>query len=199
MASKKVQNALASTTTPDQILAAAGVEVKLTKSELAEYVKELAIRQLERQWQEADEARSAHDGSVPFAGLTIDVDESSIPARVKKVRDALLESDVKIRGLDLHIEYDTTVVWRVEYADGKSGRIFSYVSIPMKEGEYPIPSKYAEYHALDQKALDLRQKLHEVKNKNFKAMMIENALNSTDAGKLVITNLQQMVEKLTKI
>jgi hypothetical protein len=197
MASKKVQNALAST--PDQILAAAGVEVKLTKSELAEYVKELAIRELERQWQEADEARSAHDGSVPFGGLAIDVDESSIPARIKKVRDALLENDVKIRGIDLHIEYNTTVVWRVKYVENDKNRAFCCIDLPFVEGEYPIPSKYAEYHALDQKALDLRQKLHEVKNKNFKAMMIENALNSTDAGKLVITNLQQMVEKLTKI
>ena len=85
MASKKVQNALASTTTPDQILAAAGVEVMLTKSELAEYVKELAIRELDKQYEDAVKTRDSAEGKIGWGGESIKINTSNIPARVKNI------------------------------------------------------------------------------------------------------------------
>lgn len=197
MATKKVKDTLASTTTtPDQILAAAGVEVKLTKSELAEYVKELAIRELDKQLEDAVVARDAAEGRIPWTGAEVNVDEASIPLRVKRIRAAMQENDVVIRGIDLYVDGEAIGTWRIEY---EIGRTVDYIRVPHKEGDYQIPSKYVEYVTLNNRCVDIRQKIHEVKNKNYKVLMIENALMSTDAGKVLITNLKSMVESLTKI
>jgi hypothetical protein len=196
MATKKVKDALASTTTPDQILAAAGVEVKLTKIELAEYVKELAIRELDKQYEDAVEVRDAAEGKIGWGGEEINVDGASIPARVRRIREAMQENDVVIRGIDLYVDGEAIGAWRIAY---ENGRGVDFIRIPHKEGDYQIPSKYVEYVALKKRVDDIRDKRHEIKNKNFKVLMIENALMSTDAGKMLVTNLQQMVKNLTTI
>lgn len=192
MATKKVKDALASTTTPDQILAAAGVEVKLTKSELAEYVKELAIRELENQLQTAREARD--NVGVDWGGMRLTFNNEEMPVRILRAVNALEGAGLKATKVSLNLSLDGKHSWYIEH-----DAHFSNISLPFQQEDYKIPANLDETIVLNKRIDDIRDKLHEIKNKNYKVLMIENALMSTDAGKMLVTNLQQMVKNLTTI
>jgi hypothetical protein len=185
--SKKVQSLVTSNADSSEVLAAAGVEVKLTKSELAEYVKEKALQTLRAKSADLSE-RILHINIKP-----VQFARKDLPPRVAAVFDAILgfKSDAATSIRFSHIgKHD----WRIGQPDGWSSYFVGEADL-VREADY-IPASYGEYLKINKQIDEINEQIHQIEKKNFKAFMVENVLNGSDAGKAVIASLDEMVAKL---
>jgi hypothetical protein len=185
MATKKVQSLVTSDTNSSEVLASAGVEVKLTKSELAEYVKEKALQTLRAKSADLVEQRNRFNIKP--------VHPTVLPSRVQSVFVAILafKPDAVV---SLSFSHDGKHLWRITPSDGWSSYFVGEIDLVL-EGDY-IPASYGEYLKIDKQIDEINEQIQQIEKKNFKAFMVENVLNGSDAGKVVIASLDEMVNKL---
>lgn len=195
-ARKKSNNALAvlNGDVSSSTLAKAGVEVKLTKSEIAEYIAAKATKQLEEEIKSIEEKyegggrRSFHHGQVVVANP---------PKRVVAVAKAINAADG-----------DATDVAKAVVLF--SGKEFGYngrnrwtimvngtdiLNYGLTEDE-EIPAEYETLLA-DRKRFDtLQKKLFELRQKNYKVLLVESILSGSVAGTTVLADLDKMVKEM---
>jgi hypothetical protein len=187
MATKKVQSLVTTSTDSSEILASAGVEVKLTKSELAEYVKEKALQTLRAKADALTQERlNINIKHLRFA-------EEALPPRVAAVLVAIraFKSDAVA---SLSFSHNGKHDWSIHQAKGWSSYFMTEMDLVL-EGDY-APASYGEYIKLDKQLSEINEQIQQIEKKNFKAFMVENVLNGSDAGKVVIASLDEMVNKL---
>lgn len=182
---KKVQSLVTSSTDSSEILASAGVEVKLTKSELAEYVKEKALQTLRAK------RDTLRDRQVRFS--TKPVHLTILPSRVQSVLVAIraFKPDAVV---SISFSHDGKHLWRIAPSDGWHSYFVGEVDLVVEADDIPVD--YTDYLKIDKQIDEINEQINQIEKKNFKAFMVENVLNGSDAGKVVIASLDEMVAKL---
>jgi hypothetical protein len=188
MVSKKVQSLVTSNADSSDVLAAAGVEVKLTKSELAEYVKEKALQTLRAKMDVLTQERL--NLNIKYVRFT---EQQALPPRVQSVLVAIraFKPDAVA---SLVLEHDGKHDWRIGQAEGWNTYFIAEVDLVV-EANY-VPANFTNYLKIDKQIDEINEQIQQIEKKNFKAFMVENVLNGSDAGKVVIANLDEMVSKL---
>ena len=169
-------------------LSKAGVEVKLTKSEIAEYIAEKAKKQIE---EEIAAIENKHGGRHDFYWGSIDV--TSPPKRIANVVKAIKAADdagessltvsVKFAGEDTCGRKNR---WLIDI-DGRTQ--FSY---NLSDSEQ-IPAESAEWTADKERYNALQKKFNELCKKNYKVLLVESILSGSVAGTTVLADLNKMV------
>ena len=172
-------------------LAKAGVEVKLTKGEIAEYIAEKAKKQIE---EEIAAIENKHGGRHDFYWGSIDV--TSPPKRIANVVKAIKAADdagessltvtVKFAGEDTCGRKNR---WVIEL-DGRTS--FSY---DLSDSEQ-TPPEYAGWKADKDRYNALQKKFNELCKKNYKVLLVESILSGSVAGTTVLADLNKMVEQM---
>ena len=173
-------------------LAKAGVEVKLTKGEIAEYIAEKAKKQIE---EEIAAIESKYGGRHDFYYGNCDV--ANPPKRIASVVKAIgaaededdgsrLAVSVKFAGEDTCGRKNR---WVIEL-DGRTS--FSY---NLSDSEQ-TPPEYAGWKADKDRHNALQKKFNELCKKNYKVLLVESILSGSVAGTTVLADLNKMVEQM---
>jgi len=192
MAAKKKSTTALATLNGDvgaSTLAKAGVEVKLTKSEIAEYIAEKAKKQIE---EEIAAIETKHGGRHDFYYGSCNV--ASPPKRIANVVKAIGAAEDEDDGSRLTV----TVKFAGEDTCGRKNRwvieldgrtSFSY---DLSDSEQ-IPPEYAAWKADKDRYNALQTKFNELCKKNYKVLLVESILSGSVAGTTVLADLNKMV------
>jgi hypothetical protein len=169
-------------------LSRAGVEVKLTKGEVAEYIAEKAKKQIE---EEIAAIENKHGGRHDFYWGGIDVTSPSkrianVVKAIKAANDAdepSLTVIVKFAGEDTCGRKNR---WLIDI-DGRNQ--FSYNLTDSEQ----IPAEYVEWVADKERYNALQKKFNELCKKNYKVLLVESILSGSVAGTTVLADLNKMV------
>ncbi len=173
-------------------LAKAGVEVKLTKGEIAEYIAEKAKKQIEG---ETTALENKYGGRHDFYWGNCAV--ANPPKRIANVAKAILGAVDEDDGTSLTVTIQFAGEdncgrknrWVVEI-DGRTS--FAYNMLDTEQ----IPPEFTAW-AADKERYDALQKKHaELNRKNYKVLLVESILSGYVAGTTVLADLNKMVEQM---
>jgi len=173
-------------------LAKAGVEVKLTKGEIAEYIAEKAKKQIE---DETTALENKYGGRHDFYWGNCAV--ANPPKRIANVAKAILGAVDEDDGSGLAVKVQFAGEdncgrknrWIVEI-DGRTS--FAYNMLDTEQ----IPPEFAAW-AADKERYDALSKKHaELNRKNYKVLLVESILSGSVAGTTVLADLNKMVEQM---
>jgi hypothetical protein len=173
-------------------LAKAGVEVKLTKSEIAEYIAEKAKKQIE---EETTALENKYGGRNDFYWGSCAV--ANPPKRIANVAKAIIGADDEDDGTALSVKVQFAGEdncgrrnrWVVEI-DGRTS--FAYNMLDTEQ----IPPEYAAWAADKERYNTLQKKNAELNRKNYKVLLVESILSGSVAGTTVLADLNKMVEQM---
>lgn len=174
-------------------LAKAGVEVKLTKGEIAEYIAAKAQKQIAEEIK-AIEAKYGDRHSLSNGTVKV----PNPPKRIANVVKAINAADEHVSG---------TTKASVVYAGKDYGwrglgnswlirvggiDILSYRLIDDEE----VPPEYAVLQDDKVRWEGLHAKLRELQQKNYKVLLVESILSGSVAGTTVLADLDKMVQQM---
>jgi len=174
-------------------LAKAGVEVKLTKSEIAEYIAEKAKKQIEEEMK-AIETKYGNRNDLYYGNFKV----ANPPKRIKNIVTAInaansSDSDTTARvvysGRNNHSSTDKGV-WQIIV-----GHYVSGLQYRLTEDE-EVPAEYAVWAADKERVDALQKKYTELCKKNYKVLLVESILSGSVAGTTVLADLNKMVEQM---
>jgi ABC-type phosphate transport system auxiliary subunit len=165
-------------------LAKAGVEVKLTKTEIADYIAEKAQEELQGQ---------ITDLKNQMEVLTKNANKTPT-GKWKVLADAL--NDAKGAKDTYFLQYErryngcmVTLVLQTE-----NGWHHGVVSVQVAESELPV--ELAQREALEKQLGELHKRLQTLQTKKHRILLIEKILSGTESGKVVLGDLTKLVNKL---
>lgn len=197
-AKKKTTTALATLNgdVSSSTLAKAGVEVKLTKTEIAEYIAAKATKVIEDEIQAINNKYSASKGNFRSGYVAV----THPPKRIANVVKAINAAD----GAD-EVEGTTKALVRFQ------GKEFSYsrgynrwvitlngcdiLDYRLTEDE-TIPAEFEGLVADNKRLTELGKKLDELRRKNYKVLLVESVLSGSIAGATVLADLEKMVQDM---
>lgn len=173
-------------------LAKAGVEVKLTKSEIAEYIAEKAKKQIE---EETTALENKYGGRRDFYWGNCAV--ANPPKRIANVAKAILGAVDEDDGTSLTVKIEFAGEdncgrknrWVVEI-DGRTS--FAYNMLDTEQ----IPPEFTAWAADKERYDALSKKHNELCKKNYKVLLVESILSGSVAGTTVLADLNKMVEQM---
>ena len=189
MASKKKSSALAAlgADVSTSNLAKAGVEVKLTKGEIAEYIANKAMARISEEIAAIEASETCGRSGLYYAEFSV----ANAPKRVRNVLAALNA-------------LGTLNSYRIKY----SNRLATYgtprghwvivdntshiVSVPLDESE-DVPPEFAAWEEKKNRYDALVKKLQDLRSKNYKVLLVESILSGSVAGTTVLADLNRMV------
>lgn len=190
MASKKKTTTALTTLNGDvanSTLAKAGVEVKLTKGEIAEYIAAKAQKQITEEIQSLDQKYgryNLHNGVVK-----VDTYPKRIAAIVKSLTAADSERTTQVffheKGYGWNSHRDRWVI-------NSGGAEMAFFLNDDEEA----PAQSSELKAAKERFDTLHNKLRELQQKNYKVLLVESILSGSVAGATVLADLNKMVEQM---
>jgi hypothetical protein len=195
MATKKKSTTALATLNGDvtsSTLAKAGVEVKLTKSEIAEYIAEKAKKQIE---DETTALENKYGGRHDFYWGNCAV--ANPPKRIANVAKAILGAVDEDDGTSLAVTIQFAGEdncgrknrWIIEI-DGRTS--FAYNMLDTEQ----IPPEFTAWAADKERYNTLQKKHAELNRKNYKVLLVESILSGSVAGTTVLADLNKMVEQM---
>lgn len=184
MATKKAAIKLAKQENVLDTLAKAGVEVKLTKTEIADYIAEKAQEQLNEQ---------ITDLKNQIQVLNKDAIQTPT-GKWKVLADALNDAKGAKDTYLLQYErrYSGCMVTLIH--QNENGWNHGIVSKQIAESE--LPSVFTKIEALDKELGELQKRLQTLQTKKHRILLIEKILSGTESGKVVLGDLTKLVNKL---
>jgi hypothetical protein len=170
-------------------LAKAGVEVKLTKSEIAEYIAAKAIKQIE---EELAALEKKHGGRYELNSGLLKV--ANPPKRIKAIVNAINAANSDNSEYTAHAIYSRSSA-DVGYWQIHIGRYSSALQYRLIDGE-DAPAEYDAWKVDKDRADALTDKHRELQKKNYKVLLVESILSGSVAGTTVLADLNKMVEQM---
>jgi hypothetical protein len=208
MATKK--NAIVKNQKIDDMIAA-GVEVKLTKMEIADYIAQKAKEELLDERNHLQEkVNNLHREGVPFAEYLND-DQKDYIKSYNKIHGSNLDANTATLVSGFDPRYDMQIIVRngampnvendvyslVEILSMRHNNITAQISIPLSAEQKELP-----FHNVLKSAVtdldEINQKIANLDKKSHRTLLVENILNSSESGKKVLTDLKGMVKKVVK-
>ena len=192
MATKKKSTTALATLNGDvssSTLAKAGVEVKLTKSEIAEYIAAKAIKQIE---EEIAALENKHGGRYELHSGLLKV--ANPPKRIKAIVNAINAANSEPNDTVAHAIFSSnsrgTGYWQIHI-----GNYSTSLQYRLIEGEEP-PAEYEAWKVDKDRFDTLQNKQRELQKKNYKVLLVESILSGSVAGTTVLADLNKMVEQM---
>lgn len=185
MAAKK--KALAKTGDVLETMAKAGIEVKLTKTEIADYIAEKAQEEINSEIAELRkeiETLAENDKLTPTG-----------PALTIAQGFAALNGD---NVADYFVSYQNCYdrYWGMTLFKGTS----HYLNVDIKKEQVPQSEidRCQKILELNKQVQTLNNRLRDLQTKKHRILLIEKILSGTESGKIVLGDLTKLVNKLVK-
>jgi phage I-like protein len=169
-------------------LALAGVEVKLTKSEIAEYISAKAIAKIKTEMAALDAKHNWYSGKLEV---------KDIPERLAVFTESLNKMRLYnsfpyqvYLGIGEADILGSKLNWRVESHNAHEGITLTF------EKTDTVPPEYTQFVEDKKRYQSLRMKHAELSQKNYKILLVEKILSGSIEGKTVLANLNQMVAEM---
>lgn len=170
------------------VMSKAGVEVKLTKTEIADYIAEKAQEEIKLEIESLKKRAKDIQDSV----------DTNLTGKYKVFADAynsLTGKDHKF-GLDYRHYNDTYSVNLGIHTAHNHGWLHGIVSVEIPKSE--VPAAIIESWEMEKRVVALNNKLNTLQTKKHRVLLIEKILSGTESGKVVLGDLTKIVNKLVK-
>lgn len=177
MATKKSAIVLKDAKINDMV--AAGIEVKLTKMEIADYIAEKAKEELENRRTEIN-------------NLIQDYSRNGIPVEMNKKQKAVADAVKVLTAKEITLvaaweNYSGNPRWCGTFSDGER----HFLSNVLDENQIPN----IDVMALHNEYGECWRRLQELGRKKHRTMLVEQILAGSDSGKKVLSDLANMVQR----
>ncbi len=176
-------------------LAEAGVEIKLTRTEIADYIAAKAEELLDKEYKELSQemarlADIAGSGSKPL---------NTVPKILKDVMKHLKAIAPEDPNFKIYFRPNTWTPhsYHISGGDGAHGTV-RRVSLVVDVPENEVPPELAMYHEVNQRRGEVYRKQEELKSKKYKTIMIEKILGGTGKGKKLLENLDTLAKHMVQ-
>jgi hypothetical protein len=171
------------------VMSNAGIDIKLTKTEIADYIAEKAQEELNTEIARvADQINDLRAKTYPVTGkwkVLADAYNAILPAH-EQVPFVLTYS---------HGGYHSVSDKRRYYC-GMNHTYHRYLQIEIDEAD--MPKELLALPELEKHIGELQQRLNQLRTKKHRILLIEKILSGTDSGKVVLSDLTKIVNKMVK-
>lgn len=176
-------------------LAEAGIEIKLTRTEIADYIAAKADDYLT---QELDEVQKRMNDRLDKVGSANSAPLKTVPKSVAKIVRSMKSL---VPTAEVYIYFRETYGGKYEYQIGMRGGGDSPVKsfkIDVNVPDDEIPKEVPEYKELRERQKLLAHKLAELRDKKYRVVLIEKILRGTGKGQKLLNNLDVLAKSLVQ-
>lgn len=170
-------------------LAEAGVEIKLTRTEIADYIAAKAEELIN---QEIGEIRTRMS-EIREKVFRSDVPLNHVPRSLGKV---IRSTKSMVPGTEVKVYFREDYGGRFKYRILASNGIIDSIQIEVQVPDKELPKEVPEFKEIGNRYTILMHKLGEISSKKYRVTLVEKILRGTGKGQNLLKNLDTLAKSL---